>query len=79
MKKYQTFDVTEPKNGSIVMLNKYWLCVDGDRTRAIFYDNVAQCNSHEPIPQRMKAYTEQRTGWNTKVVFIEIAFRPNLH
>jgi len=74
---YSTQDVTEIKDGKTVALNRYWLCKDGDPTKAIFFDGVAQCNRNKRIPNRMKAFIKERTGWDVDVVFLEIAYRHN--
>jgi hypothetical protein len=46
--KYQTKDVTQPFGGATVYVNTFWLCVDGDLTKALFYkNNYPQCNRNK--------------------------------
>lgn len=75
--KYKTIDVTEVKNGRTVMVGKYWLCRDGDPQKAIFFNSTAQCNEHKQISERLKKYTEEKTGWKIGIVFLDIAYNPS--
>lgn len=76
--KYKTIDISTPINGRVVVVKKYWICVDGDPAKAITYDDNPLCNAHKSIADRMLNYTKEKTGWNVKVVFIELAFRPQI-
>jgi hypothetical protein len=75
-KGYNTIDVTNPKQGWVVVREVYWLCKDGDEKQAIFFNDTAQCNKNIQIPERMLEYTKQKTGWDIQIVFIDMAFRP---
>lgn len=75
---YKLIDITKVENGRTVMKEKFWLCKDGDPKQAIFFNQTAQCNNHKQIPERMKDFTAKKTGWNVEIVFVEIAFRPNI-
>lgn len=76
--KYKTVDVSKPLNGRVVVMNRHWLCVDGDPSKAVIYDETPQCNAHQSIVDRMLRYTKERTGWNVEAVFIEVAYRPQI-
>lgn len=78
MGKYKTMDVSTPVNGFVVIKDVYWLCKDGDLKQAIFFEETAQCNRHIEIPQRMKDYTEDKTGWKVSIVFAELSYRPQV-
>jgi hypothetical protein len=75
-KGYHTINVSKPVQGYVVMTNMYWLCVDGDPEKAIFFNGTAQCNKHAQIPDRILEYTKQKTGWNIEIVFLETSYRP---
>lgn len=54
LKDYVERDVTEPRNGLTVMANSWWLCVDGDPKRALFYKgSFPQCNTNKYIVERL--------------------------
>jgi hypothetical protein len=76
MLKWTTIDVTVPKEGSVVRMNAWWACVDGDKTKALFYGKAPQCNSQKAMVEwclnKDKFYPE-----NTQAVFIEVAYTPN--
>lgn len=75
-KGYKTIDVETPREGRVLICNMYWLCKDGDPKQAIFYNGTAQGNKHKSIPERMVNFTEEKTGWNIEIVFIENGYRP---
>lgn len=66
------FDVTEPKDGRVVMMNRYWQCADGDPKRALFWRSYdyPQCNKSEFIVEMFPVTP------SAKICFIEIAYVP---
>jgi hypothetical protein len=76
--KYHTIDVTQPIQGRVVMTDQYWLCKDGDPTQAIFFGESAQCNKNELILKNFLQYTRDRSDWNVEIVFLEVAYKPQL-
>lgn len=72
-------DVTEPMNGAIVKRNHWWLCVDGDPKRALFYKvssykvsfSAPQCNTDKRIVESLNEME------NVKATFIAIAYVPS--
>lgn len=77
-KQYRAIDVTKIATGKIVVLDRYWLCKDGDPSKAIFYNSTPQCNASKSLPDRLLEYTEKETGWDVSVVFIKIGYKPSL-
>jgi len=75
-KRYHVLDVTQPVQGRVVMVDMYWLCKDGDAKQAILFNDIAQCNKHIQIPERMLEYTKEKTGWNIEIVFLKVSYRP---
>ena len=69
-------DVTQPKEGYRVALNRYWLCTEGDLTRAIFFGNSPQCNTKESISRMGIVLAKDGTGWPVDVVFAPISYIP---
>lgn len=68
-------DVTVPRNGYTVYSGNYWLCVDGDPCKALFYGTSPQCNRDKRIGDHMinsDAYGEY--SGKLQIVFIENAF-----
>jgi len=68
-------DVTAPKMGLMVYTKSYWVCVDGDPTRALFYGTSPQCNRNKAIVEH-GIKTNLYNGWNVSVVYLETAFVP---
>ncbi len=76
--KFEIRDVTKPKNGLIVYSNSYWICIDGNPGKALFYGTSPQCNNNKLISETLlknKQVYPDNLG-NLQVVFIEIAFVP---
>jgi hypothetical protein len=73
--KYHTIDVTKPKNYATVRKDHYWLCEDGDPTKALFHNEALQCNKDKRIAEWVLngAY---KAHDNIQVVFIEMAYVP---
>lgn len=72
---FTTKDVTTPQSGLVVYKNRYWNCIDGDPTKALFYGNSPQCNGDIKVQQWM-IKTDLYKGMNVKPVFIETAYVP---
>lgn len=78
---YRTIDVTVDAAKGIVQVltNRWWWCVDGTPTKAIFYHGAdkrrypgsRQCNTQKEITERIVPNVE-----NAKLIFIEKAFVP---
>lgn len=75
---YNTVDVETPINGRVFIMDTYWLCKDGDPKQAIFFKQTTQCNKHLSIPERMLKHTKEKTGWDIEVVFMPVAYRPQI-
>ncbi len=76
--KIKFHDVTEPKSGYTVYVNKYWL-VDGDAKRALFYGNSAQCNNDEEIMKRCGFFRnlpelKEKLKIEPKIVFVPVSY-----
>lgn len=73
--KYHTVDVTNPTSYSTVYKEHYWLCEDGDPTRALFFNQTAQCNRDMRICNWIVngAY---KAHDNIQIVFMELAYVP---
>lgn len=48
-KLFNVKDVRTAKDGMIVRVNCYWVCLDGDPTTALFYGESPQCNKDKRI------------------------------
>lgn len=75
--KYHTKDVTIPVDGFILKKGKYWLCEDGDPTRALFVWKTAQCNSDRRISEWALKNTYKAHN-NIQIVCIEFAYVPQV-
>lgn len=71
-KDFTTKDITQPIAGYTVYRNNYWICKNGDITKALFYkDKYPQCNKNKAIID---------WGWNKEIfddceaVYVEVAF-----
>lgn len=75
--KYHTVDVTIPKSYSTVRKDHYWLCEDGDPTKALFHNQTPQCNKDHRIAEWVfkNAY---KAHDNIQIVFIELAYVPQV-
>lgn len=79
MARFHTLDITEPKEGLVVMMDRWWLCVEGDPKRAMFFDNSPQCNRIKKIAEhnhRVIRYPEGFT--NIQTIFVEMAYVPQV-
>jgi hypothetical protein len=75
--KYHTIDVTIPKSMLVVRKDCYWLCEDGDPTKALFCHQTPQCNTDKRIAEWVLngAY---KAHDNLQIVFIELAYVPQI-
>jgi len=88
---FHTYDVTKPFSDREqgveniqVFKNFYWLCVDGDPTKALFYGNyyAPQCNQNKSILEHRyaKGTQAERIGnlieAEVKIVQIPLAYSP---
>lgn len=69
---YKIIDITIPKEGRVVRLNSWWLCVNGDPQKALFYNSSPQCNSDKKIADWI--LTKTNVPESVSVVFIETAY-----
>ena len=74
--KFTTKDIATPRNGAVLLLRSYWACIDGQPDKAVFWDNVAQCNQHKAVAKRIAANVSEKTGWKIELRFVQMAFRP---
>ena len=77
-KKINYHDITEPKNGYIVYVDKYWIC-DEVPERALFYGTSPQCNSSKEVIERaglFRTYDELKEKLNIrpKIIWMPIAY-----
>lgn len=76
-RKYQTKDVTEPKTGLVVKMGYWWICEDGDPTKALFFGTAAQCNKDKRISEwTLNGYYKGHD--NLQLVFIPYAYVPQV-
>lgn len=72
LEHYLERDVTEPINGLTVKRNHWWLCVNGDPKRALFYKvssykvefSAPQCNVDKSIVESLNG---REAIWKSKV------------
>lgn len=76
MPKFNTKDVTKPKEGLVVMKAAYWLCVDGDPTKALFFGNAPQTNKDKRIPEWSLKQDRYKAVGNLQIIYIETAYAP---
>lgn len=76
MPKFNTKDVTEPKEGLVVVKASHWLCIDGDPTQALFFGSTPQCNRNKAIPEWSLKQDRYKAFGNLQIVYIETAFVP---
>ena len=76
MHNFTIENALEPKDGYLVYTDKYWLCVDGDPTKALFYQGLyPQCNCRiraEGLLWRLNRYPDAPK--NVSIVLIKIAY-----
>lgn len=73
--KYTTKDVTIPVDGFVLNKAKYWLCEDGDPTKALYFWKTAQCNGDKRILEWALKHTYKAHD-NLQIVFIDFAYVP---
>jgi hypothetical protein len=76
MPTFNTKDVTEPKEGLVVYKDAYWLCVDGDPKRALFFGNSPQCNKDKRIQEWAMKQDQYANRGDLQIIHIETAFVP---
>lgn len=72
-KDFKEVDITVPKEGRVILMNRYWACVKGVPTKALYYGNSPQCNKNESIMKwtNDRLFTKED---NVHVVFVPIAY-----
>jgi hypothetical protein len=76
-RRYTTKDVTVPKSGLVVNMGSFWICEDGDPTKALFFGQSAQCNKDKRICEwTLNGYYKGHD--NLQIVFIEYAYVPQV-
>lgn len=71
--RYTTKDVNIPYHGATVYTDTWWVCIDGDSSKALFYDDRPQCSKDKQIVEfgiKNGTYTDMKVG----LVFIEVAY-----
>jgi hypothetical protein len=76
-KGFNLKDITEPKDGLIVYMNAYWLCVDGDPKKALFYHDAPQCNRDKRIQEWMLKEGQYAGRTDLEITHVGIAYAPN--
>lgn len=78
MLKFTTIDITKPIPCRVVYGAAYWTCIDGDVTKALFYNDSSQCNQNERIMtyNLIRPEGSLYSPLNVKIIFIEISFVP---
>ncbi len=72
-----TRDVTTPTNGWIVRTDYFWICENGDPTKALFFQGYsAQCNRMEAMVDRFIHTLYKDHPVPVSKVFIPIAYVP---
>lgn len=74
-KKFSTKDVTEPKSGLVCYTESWWICLDGDPKKALFYGSSPQCNKDKRIGEHLLK-GDLYKGMNVSIVFIDVAYVP---
>lgn len=72
-------DVVTPKHGLVVYTDAYWLCSEGQPSKALFYGDYPQANRNRKIVEwslNTKQYAERG---DLKIVYIETAYVPERH
>ena len=72
--EYNTKDVSTPRDGYTVYMNRYWVCVDGDPKQALFYGDSPQCNRNKYVPETMLSGGTYKGQRYLEVVFLETAY-----
>lgn len=73
--KFNTQDITIIKTSMIVFKDYYWMCENGDITKALFYGTSPQCNTKKSIVEHlMKDGAYQNLS--AQIVFVPIAYVP---
>lgn len=73
--KFNFKDIKTPKSGLQVYTDSYWLCENGDTTKALFFGDSPQCNRNKKICESTsdhKMYKE----FNLSIVFVPVAYVP---
>lgn len=80
LKDFTIEDVTTPKEGYIVYLDRYWACIDGDPTKALFYGKYhsPQCNGNKHLCEHLN-YSLHKEDSRVQTVFIPIAYIKRVH
>lgn len=79
---YYTYDVTVPRKGSEVLLDMWWMCVEGDPKRALMWDSQKfrspQCNPNESVGKSAKTLMtlQAKTGHPVSPVFVPVSYIP---
>lgn len=81
VKNFMTFDITQPKEGLVVLKDRYWLCLDGDLTKALFFVSgkivTGQCNKDKRVHEHVLKNNERyKKIGNVQIVFSEVSYIP---
>lgn len=73
---WSTVDITKPIPGYIVVEPTWYLCVDGDPTKALFYMGFPQRNSSKAVVDALITSKVFKAFTNVSAVFLEISYSP---
>ena len=71
--EYKEIDITDPKNGRRVMRDHWWLCMEGNPQRALFY---VWHGGTSPQANTDKRILEGLPYEGATPVFVKVAFAP---
>lgn len=73
--KFNFKDIATPKSGLQVYTNSYWLCKNGDTTKALFFGDSPQCNANLKICEWTPKHNMYK-DFNLQIVFVPVAYVP---
>lgn len=75
--EFKPKDVTKPKDGYEVIARTYWICENGDPTKALFYGQSLQGNRNHRICEHMiERGLYKNHPVPIEIVYLETAFIP---
>ncbi len=73
--KFEFKDVSQPFNGAIAYVGYYWMCENGDPSRALFFGDSPQCNKDQRIVNNsIGKDLWQSASKNLSIVHIPVAY-----
>lgn len=81
-REFRVVDVSQPVNGSRVILNSYWAVID-NKHYALYYGTSPQCNVNKEVIKRISAAykdsVEKQFNGKLKIIKIDLAFEGQQH